>query len=120
MDKTFTKLKILKLTVAFCIMALFVSCGTGGLEGTYYEGMIWIFDKLVDTSIISKKTAANKLKQLVAAGDADAPVRWNSCRLDFSLLFYQEKRRENCYFCAVNYYTSINYIKNEETIIIKY
>ena len=31
-----------------------------------YHGMIWIFDKLVATSIISKKTAATKLKHLVA------------------------------------------------------
>jgi len=28
--------------------------------------MIWIFDKLVETSALSKKDAASKLKQLVA------------------------------------------------------
>ena len=31
-----------------------------------YHGMIWIFDKLVELSVLSKKEAANKLKQLVA------------------------------------------------------
>lgn len=31
-----------------------------------YHGMIWIFDKLVEANILSKKDAANKLKQLVA------------------------------------------------------
>lgn len=30
-----------------------------------YHGMIWIFDKLVETSILTKKEAATKLKQLV-------------------------------------------------------
>lgn len=30
-----------------------------------YHGMIWIFDKLVETNILTKKEAANKLKQLV-------------------------------------------------------
>lgn len=32
-----------------------------------YHGMIWIFDKLVETNILTKKEAANKLKELVAA-----------------------------------------------------
>lgn len=31
-----------------------------------YHGMIWIFDKLVEGNILTKKDAANKLKQLVA------------------------------------------------------
>ncbi|WP_417371952.1 hypothetical protein [Gelidibacter japonicus] len=31
-----------------------------------YHGMIWIFDKLVEANILTKKDAANKLKQLVA------------------------------------------------------
>ncbi|MDR1877508.1 MAG: hypothetical protein LBQ84_07775 [Flavobacteriaceae bacterium] len=31
-----------------------------------YHGMIWIFDKLVEANILTKKNAANKLKQLVA------------------------------------------------------
>jgi hypothetical protein len=31
-----------------------------------YHGMIWIFDKLVETSVVSPKEAASKLKQLVA------------------------------------------------------
>jgi len=31
-----------------------------------YHGMIWIFDKLIETSVITKKEATNKLKQLVA------------------------------------------------------
>jgi rRNA-processing protein FCF1 len=31
-----------------------------------YHGMIWIFDKLIETSVLSKKEAVNKLKQLVA------------------------------------------------------
>lgn len=31
-----------------------------------YHGMIWIFDKLVEANILTKKEAANKLKQLVA------------------------------------------------------
>lgn len=31
-----------------------------------YHGMIWIFDKLIEENILSKKEAANKLKQLVA------------------------------------------------------
>ena len=31
-----------------------------------YHGMIWIFDQLVTTSILSKKTAATKLRQLIA------------------------------------------------------
>lgn len=31
-----------------------------------YHGMIWIFDKLVETNILSKKDAAIKLKELVA------------------------------------------------------
>jgi len=30
------------------------------------HGMIWIFDKLVETSVLSPKQAASKLKQLVA------------------------------------------------------
>jgi rRNA-processing protein FCF1 len=30
-----------------------------------YHGMIWIFDKLVETSVLTKKEAAIKLKQLV-------------------------------------------------------
>lgn len=30
-----------------------------------YHGMIWIFDKLVETSALTKKEAINKLKQLV-------------------------------------------------------
>jgi len=32
-----------------------------------YHGMIWIFDKLVEANILTKKDAANKLKQLVAS-----------------------------------------------------
>jgi rRNA-processing protein FCF1 len=31
-----------------------------------YHGMIWIFDKLVETSILTPNEAASKLKQLVA------------------------------------------------------
>jgi len=31
-----------------------------------YHGMIWIFDKLVEMSILTKKEAASKLEQLVA------------------------------------------------------
>ncbi|MCG9880938.1 MAG: hypothetical protein MH472_10110 [Bacteroidia bacterium] len=31
-----------------------------------YHGMIWIFDKLVETSVLTPKEAASKLKQLVA------------------------------------------------------
>ena len=31
-----------------------------------YHGMIWIFDKLIETSVLTKKEAAYKLKQLVA------------------------------------------------------
>jgi rRNA-processing protein FCF1 len=31
-----------------------------------YHGMIWIFDTLLETSILTPKEAANKLKQLVA------------------------------------------------------
>ncbi len=31
-----------------------------------YHGMIWIFDKLVEASILTKKEAAAKLKQLIA------------------------------------------------------
>lgn len=31
-----------------------------------YHGMIWIFDKLVEGNILTRKDAANKLKQLVA------------------------------------------------------
>lgn len=31
-----------------------------------YHGMIWIFDNLVEANILTKKDAANKLKQLVA------------------------------------------------------
>lgn len=32
-----------------------------------YHGMIWIFDKLVETGILGMKEAATKLKQLVSA-----------------------------------------------------
>ncbi len=32
-----------------------------------YHGMIWIFDKLVETSVLTPKEAASKLKQLVAS-----------------------------------------------------
>lgn len=32
-----------------------------------YHGMIWIFDKLVEISVLTKKEATNKLKQLVAS-----------------------------------------------------
>ncbi|MCG6189952.1 PIN domain-containing protein [Maribellus maritimus] len=32
-----------------------------------YHGMIWIFDKLVEANILTKRDAANKLKQLVAS-----------------------------------------------------
>lgn len=31
-----------------------------------YHGMIWIFDKLIEANILSKKDAADKLQQLVA------------------------------------------------------
>ena len=31
-----------------------------------YHGMIWIFDKLVETSLLTPKEAAGKLKQIVA------------------------------------------------------
>lgn len=31
-----------------------------------YHGMIWIFDKLIEANILTKKVAANKLEQLVA------------------------------------------------------
>jgi rRNA-processing protein FCF1 len=34
-------------------------------KGIEYHGMIWIFDKLVETSILTKKEASNKLRQLV-------------------------------------------------------
>jgi rRNA-processing protein FCF1 len=34
-------------------------------KGIEYHGMIWIFDKLVETSVLTKKEAAIKLKQLV-------------------------------------------------------
>lgn len=34
-------------------------------KGVEYHGIIWIFDKLVETAILTKKEAANKLKQLV-------------------------------------------------------
>lgn len=32
-----------------------------------YHGMIWIFDKFVEISVLTKKEATNKLKQLVAS-----------------------------------------------------
>lgn len=35
-------------------------------KGIEYHGMIWIFDKLVESSILTPKEAASKLKQLVA------------------------------------------------------
>jgi rRNA-processing protein FCF1 len=35
-------------------------------KGIEYHGMIWIFDKLVETSVLTPKEAASKLKQLVA------------------------------------------------------
>jgi hypothetical protein len=35
-------------------------------KGIEYHGMIWIFDKFVETSVLTKKDAANKLTQLVA------------------------------------------------------
>ena len=31
-----------------------------------YHGMIWIFDKLVEANILSKKQVASKLEELVA------------------------------------------------------
>lgn len=34
-------------------------------KGIEYHGMIWIFDKLVETSALTKKEAIKKLKQLV-------------------------------------------------------
>lgn len=34
-------------------------------QGIEYHGMIWIFDKLVETSALTPKDAANKLQQLV-------------------------------------------------------
>jgi len=34
-------------------------------KGIEYHGMIWIFDKLLETSVLTKKEAAIKLKQLV-------------------------------------------------------
>ena len=34
-------------------------------KGIEYHGMIWIFDKLVETNILTKKVAAQKLKHLV-------------------------------------------------------
>jgi rRNA-processing protein FCF1 len=34
-------------------------------KGIEYHGMIWIIDQLVDTFALSKKEAANKIKQLV-------------------------------------------------------
>lgn len=34
-------------------------------KGIEYHGMIWIFDQLVETSILTKKGAADKLKELV-------------------------------------------------------
>ena len=34
-------------------------------KGIEYHGMIWIIDQLVDTFVLSKKEAANKIKQLV-------------------------------------------------------
>ena len=39
-------------------------------KGIEYHGMIWIFDKLVEMSALTKKEAANKLKQLVATNFA--------------------------------------------------
>lgn len=35
-------------------------------KGIEYHGMLWIFDTLVEKSVLSKKEAANKLNQLVA------------------------------------------------------
>ncbi|HCC51541.1 MAG TPA: hypothetical protein DEQ30_05340 [Porphyromonadaceae bacterium] len=35
-------------------------------KGIEYHGMIWIFDKFVEASVLTKKEAANKLTQLVA------------------------------------------------------
>lgn len=34
-------------------------------KGIEYHGMIWIFDKLVEANILTRKEAGNKLKQLV-------------------------------------------------------
>jgi len=34
-------------------------------KGIEYHGMIWIFDKLVETSALTKKEAIKKLKQLI-------------------------------------------------------
>ena len=35
-------------------------------KGIECHGMIWIFDRLIETSMLKRKEAANKLKQLVA------------------------------------------------------
>ena len=34
-------------------------------KGVECHGMIWIFDKLIETSVLTKREAVNKLKQLV-------------------------------------------------------
>lgn len=36
-------------------------------KGIEYHGMIWIFDKFVETSVLTPKEAASKLKQLIAS-----------------------------------------------------
>lgn len=35
-------------------------------KGITYHGMVWIFDKFVETSVLTKKEAKNKLTQLIA------------------------------------------------------
>lgn len=44
-----------------------------------YHGMIWIFDKLVETSVLTKKEAAIKLQQLV---DSNPVFRNNQLLID--------------------------------------
>lgn len=34
-------------------------------KGVEYHGMIWIFDKLIETTILAKRDAVNKLEQLL-------------------------------------------------------
>ena len=48
----------------------------------------------------------NAVWAATAAGDADEPVRWDSCRLDFLFLFDQAKRKEKNHLDSYNAITS--------------
>lgn len=63
----FIDLYDLELTNSFFSLDLEVHTTVAVLhESIEYHGMIWIFDKFVETSILSKKEAADKLTKLVA------------------------------------------------------